>query len=65
MIQLNSILNQLRPFIVVVALLFGLIAAWQALSDLLPFLRQVWAPRGSAQSNAIVAAALAIVGGNR
>ena len=63
--NVTAILNQLTPFIRFVALLFGLLAAWHALGELLPIIKQVFAPKGSAQSMAIVAAALAIVAGGR
>ncbi len=59
----NSILAQLRPFVGMVALLFGIIAAWHGLAELLPVIKQIWSPRGSAQSMAIVGAALAIISG--
>ena len=49
--------------IATVALLFGVIAAWHGLAELLPVIKQVWSPRGSAQSMAIVGAALAIIAG--
>ena len=59
----NDVLKQAQPFVAMVALLFGIIAAWHGLSELLPMLKQIWAPRGSAQSMAIVGAALAIIAG--
>lgn len=62
---INGILGQLRPFVATVALLFGIIAAWHGLAELLPVIKQIWAPRGSAQSMAIVGAALAIIAGGR
>ena len=63
--QVTSILNQLTPFIRMVALLFGVIAAWHGLGELFPFLKSIWSPRGSAQSMGIVGAALAIIAGGR
>lgn len=63
MSTVNQILGQLRPFVAMVALLFGVIAAWHGLAELLPVIKQVWSPRGSAQSMAIVGAALAIIAG--
>ena len=33
---INSILNQLKPFISTVALIFGFIAAWHGLAELFP-----------------------------
>ena len=65
MTQINSMLAQLKPFVAMVALLFGVVAAWHGLAELLPVIKQVWSPRGSAQSMAIVGAALAIIAGNR
>lgn len=61
--RLNEILDTLVPFVRVVALAFGVVAAWLAVVDAFPFLAQVWRPKGSAQSHAIIAAALAIVAG--
>jgi hypothetical protein len=63
MSQINNILAQLKPFVSMVALLFGVVAAWHGLAELLPVIKQVWSPRGSAQSMAIVGAALAIIAG--
>lgn len=60
---INQILGQLRPFIGMIALLFGVIAAWHGLAELLPVIKQIWSPRGTAQSMAIVGAALAIIAG--
>lgn len=61
--QINSLLNQSTPFIRMVALLFGVIAAWHGLGELFPFVKSIWSPRGSAQSMALIGAALAIVAG--
>lgn len=63
MTQINSILAQLKPFVAMVALLFGVVAAWHGLAELLPVIKSIWSPRGSAQSMAIVGAALAIIAG--
>ncbi len=63
MTQINNVLDQLKPFVAMVALLFGVVAAWHGLAELLPVIKQVWSPRGSAQSMAIVGAALAIIAG--
>lgn len=62
---INGVLGQLRPFVAMVALIFGVIAAWHGLAELLPVIKQIWSPRGSAQSMAIVGAALAIIAGGR
>ena len=59
----TQILNSLRPFVALVALLFGFLAAWLAIVDLFPFLGQIWRPKGEAQRFAIIGAALAIVTG--
>ena len=61
--QITNILNQLTPFIRMVALLFGVIAAWHGLGELVPVIKGIWSPRGSAQSMALVGAALAIIAG--
>ena len=63
MTQINSILAQCKPFVAMVALLFGVVAAWHGLAELLPVIKSIWSPRGSAQSMAIVGAALAIIAG--
>lgn len=63
MATVSSVLGQLKPFVGMVALLFGVIAAWHGLAELLPVVKQIWAPRGNAQSMAIVGAALAIIAG--
>lgn len=60
---INQILNACQPFVRVVSLLFGVLAAWLAMVELFPFLAQIARPRGSAQSMAIIAAALALVAG--
>ena len=61
--KVNATLQQLAPFVLMVALIFGVLAAWHGFSELFPFARQLWAPRGSAQSMAIVGACLAIIAG--
>ena len=61
--HINSILGQCKPFVAMVALLFGVVAAWHGLAELLPVIKSIWSPRGSAQSMAIVGAALAIIAG--
>lgn len=58
---LTSMLNQARPFISAVALLFGALAAWKGLSEIVPVLGQVFSPRGDAQRLALIAGALALV----
>ncbi|MEM8973962.1 MAG: hypothetical protein AAGD43_18020 [Pseudomonadota bacterium] len=61
--KLTSILQDCQPFILLVALVFGVMGAWLALADILPIIKQVWTPKGSAQSHAIVGACLAIIAG--
>ncbi len=63
--RINGFLNEAQPFILMVALIFAVMAAWLALGDIFPVIKQVWSPKGSAQSHAIVAACLAIVAGKR
>ena len=58
----NNVLAQLKPFVGMVALLFGIIAAWLAMVELLPVLAQIWRPKGDMQRYAIVAGALSWVG---
>lgn len=60
-----GILNQLLPFVRIVALLFGVLAAFIALGDLIPALKGIIAIRGDAQRYAVIAAALALVSGAR
>jgi len=61
--KINEALKGLAPFVTMVALAFGIIAAWHALGELFPFVKQIWSPRGSAQSMAIVGACLALIAG--
>ena len=63
MTTINGVLAQLRPFVSMVAMLFGVIAAWLAVLELLPILAQVWRPKGDMQKYALVAAALSLVAG--
>ena len=63
--QIKSALDQTRPFISLVAILFAFLAAWKGLTELLPVLGQVWAPRGDTQHLAVIAAALALASGSR
>ena len=65
MAVINQILGACRPFVAMVALLFGVIAAWLAVLEILPFLAQVWRPKGDMQRYALVAGALALVAGGR
>jgi hypothetical protein len=64
----NQILNACRPLISFTALLFGVIAAYKGLTSLVPVLAQIVPVNvkgGSAQEMAVIAAALALVGGSR
>ena len=61
---INNFLIQLKPFISMVALVFGIIAAWHGLGEMIPVVKQIWSPRGTAQSMALVGAALAIIAGS-
>lgn len=60
---INNALAQCRPFVAMVALIFGIIAAWHGLAELIPIIKSIWSPRGSAQSMAIVGACLALIAG--
>lgn len=60
---INQVLMACQPFVRLVSLLFGVLAAWLAMIELMPFLAQIARPRGSAQSMAIIAGALALVAG--
>jgi len=60
---INSVLNQLRPFMLMVALLFGFAAAWAGLGEWFPIIKQIWAGKGNAQTSAIIGACLAIIAG--
>lgn len=59
--KITSALDGLTPFVRLVALVFGVLAAWHGVCELAPILKGVWAPRGSAQSMALVGAGLAII----
>ena len=61
--KLEAILKDCQPFILIVALIFGVMGAWLALGDIIPVIKQVWRPQGSAQSHAVVGACLAIIAG--
>lgn len=61
MSQINAILSQLKPFMMLMALACGLIGAWALACDLIPVLRQVWAPRAGAQAILIGGACLAVI----
>ncbi|MGE0629772.1 MAG: hypothetical protein AB7O43_18360 [Hyphomicrobiaceae bacterium] len=63
--KLTALLKEFQPFVLFVALLFGVLGAWLALADIIPVLKQVWVPKGTAQSYAIVGACLAIIAGHR
>jgi uncharacterized membrane protein len=63
---INQILNACRPLVQFVSLLFGVIAAYKGLLEVVPVLGQIvpiTMRGGSAQSMAIVAGALALVAG--
>ena len=60
---IRGLLEQARPFVAVMAMVFGLLAAYSALIDLVPVIGQVWKPHIQTQSAAIVAACLALVAG--
>lgn len=61
--KLTALLKETQPFILLIALVFGFMGAWLAAADIVPVLKQVWVPRGTAQSHAIVGACLAIIAG--
>lgn len=61
--KITAVLDLCTPFVRVVALAFGVVAAWLALVDAFPFVGQIWRPKGSAQGHATVGAALALIVG--
>lgn len=63
--KLTGLLQETQPFILLVALIFGAMGAWLALADILPVLKDIWVPKGTAQSHAIVGACLAIIAGHK
>jgi len=65
MAALTGILNQARPYILLVALLCGVVGAWALACEFVPVLAQVWRPRGSSQSLLIGGACLTIIAGGR
>lgn len=65
MTVINQILTACTPLIRFVSLLFGVIAAWKGLTELIPVIGQavpIAVKGGSAQNMAIIAGALALVG---
>ena len=63
---INQILSACTPLIRFVSLLFGVIAAWKGLTELVPVLNQIVpiaVKGGSAQNMALIAGALALVAG--
>lgn len=63
--HIEGLLKQVSPLIRLIALVFGFIASVQALTELVPVVAQFWKPAvGSAQTNAIIAAALSLVVSN-
>ena len=65
MTHLQQLLKSASPIIQLVALVFGIIASVQALTELVPVVAQIWKPSvGGAQQNAIIAAALSLVVAN-
>lgn len=60
---INNILAQLRPFILMIALICGFMAAWGQFAEWMPVIKQIWAGRGQPQANAIVGACLAVIAG--
>lgn len=63
----NQVLTACRPLIGFASVLFGVIAAWKGLTELIPVLGQavpISVKGGSAQNMAILAGALALVGRN-
>ena len=59
--KINDLLHETIPFVLLIALVYGVMGAWLAAVDLVPFLKQLWSPKGTAQSHAIVGACLAII----
>lgn len=60
--KVGGILEGLLPFVRLVALLFGVIAAYLAVFELMPALGQfLWRPRGTAQGHAMLGGALALI----
>ncbi len=59
--ELTALLLKCQPAIVLVALFYGIIAAWLAMADLIPIMKQIWSPAGKAQAVGIVAGCLSLV----
>lgn len=62
---ITQILDACRPIVSFTALLFGVLAAFRGLSEIVPVLAQIVPIKGDAQRMAIIAGALALVGGAR
>jgi hypothetical protein len=63
--QITAALNATRPLWLVAASLAALLTSWGFLAELVPVLKQVYASRIPYEKSAIVAGALALVGGAR
>lgn len=61
MAKITAAIESALPFVWLVAALFGVIAAWHGLAELLPIIKNIWAPRGTAQSMAIIGGCLAVI----
>lgn len=61
--KIAAALDVCTPFVRVVALAFGVVAAWLALVDAFPFVAQIWRPKGDAQRYALIGAALSVIVG--
>lgn len=59
--KLESILNEFKPFIRLMAIVFGIIISFQGLIELVPAVAQLWKPSGNLQTNAAIAIALGII----
>jgi hypothetical protein len=63
--QITAALNATRPLWQIAAALAALITAWGFVSEFIPVLKQVYTSRIPYEKSAIVAGALALVGGAR
>lgn len=55
-----ALLEGLRPLIGIVAIMFGILAAWKCLGDMFPVLARLWMPTGDVIKMATIAGALAL-----
>ena len=59
--KVTDLLASCAPFVLVVAMIYGVVGEWLGLADIFPVIKQLWSPKGTAQGHAIVGACLALI----